>query len=170
MIVSEARQVSGWILVCLLGFTVQTTVCKAETVHLRGGKKADAKVVEHNRNSMIYTQKAIEALGESDVETGIALLEKALALNPNNHVALGTLAGVYANFKHDFPKSNELFKKSLAIKEDFDVAHFGLGVNYASMGMKSEAKKEFETTLRVTDKQHMKDSAKKALLMLEQQP
>lgn len=125
---------------------------------------------QNEGDSMLYTLKATEALQRNEVEVGTTLLEKALKLNPNNHVALGALAGVYANFKHDLQKSTELFRKSLEIKSDYDMSHFGLGLNYATMGMKQEAKKEFEATLRVTDKPHMKDSAKKALLMLEQQP
>ena len=63
---------------------------------------------------------------------------------------------------------NDLFLKALAIREDYDMAHFGLGLNYATMGMKDKARMEFERTILVTDKEHVKESAKRALEMLDQ--
>jgi len=119
-------------------------------------------------DSMKYALEGMEAVQNNDVDKAISFFEKAIEVNPSNFIALSSLAGAYANFKKDLNKGAELFRKSIEIEDNYDMSHFGLGITYADMDKKEEARKEFEKTIAVTDKEHIKDMARKALLMLEQ--
>ena len=119
-------------------------------------------------DSMEYALEGTEAVLNNDVDKAVSLFEKAIELNPNNFIALSSLAGAYADLKKDLNKGAELFRKSIEIEDNYAMSHFGLGITYAEMGEKEEARKEFEKTIAITDKEHIKGMARKALLMLEQ--
>jgi len=116
--------------------------------------------------SVRLASEANQARQNGDVDKAMALLDESIGLDPKNYMAITALAGIYADYKKDIPKSILLFKEALEIN-NYDMAHFGLGICYASVGMKEEAKKEFKDAIAVTDNGSLKSSAQRALTMLE---
>ena len=121
------------------------------------------------KQSDSYVEQGLQAINNKEIDKAIGLFEKAVELNPENYIALTALGGAYSDFKKDYTKGVDYFKKAINLKDDFDMAHFGLGIVYGRMGSKEEAKKEFERTIQVTDKDNIKDASKEALTQLEKQ-
>jgi len=113
--------------------------------------------------SQKMTKDGFLALQNGQVDKGIELLEKAIAEQPDNFVALTTLGQAYSDFKNDYPKAIQLFQQALSIKNDYDFAHFSLGLTYKAMGRDDEARKEFEDTIALTSRPRVKTIAQQAL-------
>ncbi|MCX5706052.1 MAG: hypothetical protein NTZ92_08370 [Candidatus Omnitrophica bacterium] len=110
-----------------------------------------------------------KGFGNMSGEDSIIFYEQALNENPNNHVALTALGSLYANVRGDFDKSIKLFEKAIKINDQYDLAHLGLGMDYASLGMIEEARLEFQTAMSVTKRKYVMDAARQALIGLEQE-
>lgn len=114
-----------------------------------------------------YTQQAAQYYNPNTADQCIALLDKALEENPDNYMALTLLAGAWGDLKRDNNKSLSLYKKALEMNNNYDMAHFGLGLLYADMGKKEEAKKELNAAISLTIKPQVKSDSERALMMLE---
>jgi len=110
-----------------------------------------------------------KGFGNMSGEDSIIFYEQALEENPNNHVALTALGTLYANVRGDYEKSIKFFEKAIEIKDQYDLAHLGLGMDYASLGMIEEARLEFQTAMSVTKRQYVLDTAREALMSLQQE-
>jgi len=118
-----------------------------------------------------FAQKKFSGKGFGNMsgEDSIIFYEQALEENPNNHVALTALGSLYANVRGDYDKSIKLFEKAIQINDQYDLAHLGLGMDYASLGMIEEARLEFETAMAVSKRQYVMDAAREALISLQQE-
>jgi tetratricopeptide (TPR) repeat protein len=99
-------------------------------------------------------------------ENSILFYEQALKENPNNYVALTALAGLYANVRADISKSIKLYEKAIEINDRYDLAHLGLGMDYATLGMNNEARQEFEKTIMLSKRKYVQQAARDAISML----
>ena len=118
-----------------------------------------------------FAQKKFSGKGFGNMsgEDSITFYEQALDENPNNHVALTALGSLYANVRGDYDKSIKFFEKAIQINDQYDLAHLGLGMDYAALGMTEEARFEFETAMTVSKRQYVMDAAREALISLQQE-
>ena len=110
-----------------------------------------------------------KGFGNMSGEDSISFYEQALKENPNDHVALTALGSLYANVRGDYDKSIKLFEKSIQINDRYDLAHLGLGMDYATLGMIEEARFEFQTAMTLTKRKYVMDAAREALISLQQE-
>lgn len=66
---------------------------------------------------------------EGDFDAGIASIQKAIKIAPQNHVYYYNLARIYHQTDR-FEKSIETFKKALEVKSDYVDAYFNMGIVY----------------------------------------
>jgi tetratricopeptide (TPR) repeat protein len=91
--------------------------------------------------------------GASDAESAaqvLALLQKALRLDPNLAAAHLQLGIVYAGRK-EFPKAISAYRKAIEIDPRMEEAHYRLAQAYAQTGDKPKAQEEFEIHHQLTE-------------------
>jgi tetratricopeptide (TPR) repeat protein len=122
-------------------------------------------------SSAAFAQKKFSGKGFGNMsgEDSITFYEQALKEKPIDYVALTALGSLYANVRGDYDKSIEFFEKAIEINDQYDLAHLGLGMDYASLGMIEEARLEFQAAMTVTKRQYVMDAAHEALISLQQE-
>jgi len=98
--------------------------------------------------------------GKVTPEDAIAFFESAVSVNPDNFVALTALADLYAHARGDIHKAIKLYEKAIQINDKYDFAHLGLGFAYIGLQMNDDAKHEFKTVLKVSDRDFVKQVAR----------
>jgi len=115
-----------------------------------------------------YSQQEAATSGNMTPEDSLAFYESALKEDPNNYVALTALGDLYANVRADIHKSIKCYEKAIEINDRYDLAHFGLGMDYAGLQMYDEARREFQKTLMVSKRSYVQEAAQDALMSLGQ--
>lgn len=136
-------------IIILLGYLFNPNICAA-----------DIESKELAKRGVLY-------LDQGQIDKGIETLEQAIKADSNDYMAFCALGGAYGDFKKDYNKSMEFFQKSIAINENYDMAHFGLAMTYAEQGMKEEAKAEFEKVIAVSSRESLISISREALQRLD---
>lgn len=79
---------------------------------------------------------------KNDYKNGFAFLEKAIALDPKNHVFYEDL-GVAHGMNGNYSKAIEYFEKGIIVKPDFKPFYNNLGITYRQMGNEAKANEYF---------------------------
>ena len=118
---------------------------------------------------LAYSQRPKSEASSLTPEESIIFYENALKKNPNDYVALTALGNLYANARGEIEKSMNLFEEAIKINDQYDLAHLGLGMDYASLGMLEEARFELHKAIRVSKRKYIQDAARQVLLSLEEE-
>jgi len=101
-------------------------------------------------------------------EDSLAFYELALKEDPNNYVTLTALGDLYASVRADIHKSIKYYEKAIQINDQYDLAHLGLGLDYASLKMYDEARKELQKALMLSKRTYVQEMAQQLLTTLGQ--
>ncbi|GBD97002.1 MAG TPA: hypothetical protein ENG83_05840 [Nitrospirae bacterium] len=93
--------------------------------------------------------KSIEAFKQNKNEVGMKMLEKAVALNPDNHRALNSLAWRLIDLSIDIDRGVELAKKAVEVFPDSPYNNGTLGVGFYKKGDLENAEKYLQNTVNL---------------------
>ncbi len=127
------RRWPGWL---LLGLAL-TLLAGCAT-----GKEAEARRLRARASFEL----AMTELREGRTSTGLAVLQEAISLNPQEPVYHNTLGLVRLSLKN-LPQAMEAFRKALELNPDYADAHQNLGVALAEAGRWEEAIKAYQKAL-----------------------
>jgi tetratricopeptide (TPR) repeat protein len=108
----------------------------------------DAPVDDPESEVSDLTNKGNERVSQGRIEEGIALLEQALKLNPDDEEAHFNLGYALAR-KGDLAGAVERYKKALELLPDYVEAHNNLGNVYRRMERYGEAIEQFNAALKL---------------------
>lgn len=129
------RRWPGWL---LLGLAL-TLLAACAT-----GKGAELRRL---RAQALY-DRAFNELLQGQTSTGLASLEEAVNLDPQQPLYQNTLGLVRLSLKN-LPQAMDAFKKALEIKPDYAEAQHNLGVTLAEMGRWEEAISAYQRALKI---------------------
>lgn len=89
---------------------------------------------ELTRNGWTHALAAQPASGEARVDASIAIVSRALKIDPNNPEALTALGDYYRRFLWRWDDAEKLFRKALAINPSLVEAHWSYGYQLGVLG------------------------------------
>lgn len=134
------RSTPGWL---LLGLAFMALAACAT------GKEAE---VRRLRARAAY-ELALADLRDGRISVGLASLQDAISLNPDEPVYQNTLGLVHLNLKN-FPQAMEAFERALQFSPDYADAHHNMGVALAEAGRWEEAIKAYRKALAIPTYAH----------------
>jgi adenylate cyclase len=141
-------------IVTRLGRAMNVQLTEAEAARLKRTPAANPNAEDLALQCAVAATK--HGLTGKEAEPGIRLCEKALALDPNNVLALSLLSiraavlvgnGLSADRAADLKRADELASQALALDPNSAVAHIAKGHVFTSEGRADEGIVEFERTL-----------------------
>lgn len=117
------------------------------------GKEADvsrlrARAAYDRALSELCLVRPTTAPCEPRIPIGLASLQEAISLNPQEPVYQNTLGLVHLNLKN-LPQAMDAFEKAIALNPDHADAHHNLGVTLAEAGRWAEAVKAYQKALAI---------------------
>lgn len=82
----------------------------------------------------------------------IEQIEKALAINPNDHESYYYLGRYYESVINNFPTALHYFDRSIISKPDFEKSVYYRGYCYEMLGLGTEARESYEVAVQLTEK------------------
>ncbi len=102
-----------------------------------------------NYESEMFTNAATSSLGKGNVAESLNYLNKALTLNPQNHVAYRLLGLIYL-IQNNYKESEHYFKKAISIDPQYAEAYYDYGNLYYLLKNYDEALIKFRETARLS--------------------
>ncbi len=111
------------------------------------GKKSDADPKDRLAEFHLY-EKAIEKLGDRNLNGAIVLLKQVLTQDPTNTLARRDLASCYLDL-HDYAKARTNFQQVVRAAPNDYPSQFGLGLAAKHLQMKEEARTHLEIACKL---------------------